>query len=87
MGAKGSGTHRGIYTNYCGSLLKVIDTSDQFDGKTIRTVTTGREALDGNRIALKVYFTDESQAIYIARLAVRGDRITKAAKAISFSAS
>jgi hypothetical protein len=56
----------GIYTNIGGALMKVIDTSDFLDGKTISTLFFGPEGLSGNSLVFSAAFTDGSQAIYRA---------------------
>ncbi|HEY9666468.1 MAG TPA: PEP-CTERM sorting domain-containing protein [Coleofasciculaceae cyanobacterium] len=56
----------GIYTNISGSLEKVLAYGDSLDGKTIRGLNIGRQALSGNQIALLANFTDDSSGIYVA---------------------
>ncbi len=60
--------NEGIYTNLGGSLTKVIAANDSLNGKIVRSVSTGREALSQNRIAFFVEFTDGSRGIYVATL-------------------
>lgn len=61
-------TKSGIYANLGGSLMKIIDSNDSLDGKTIIYVDLGREALSGDQIVFRVGFTDGSQGIYVTRL-------------------
>jgi hypothetical protein len=49
-------------------LTKVIAPNDSLDGKIVSSVSIGREALNRNRIAFAVGFTDGSAGIYIATL-------------------
>ena len=56
----------GIYTNFGGSLTKVIDLNDSLDGKTLSDFAFTNQALSGNKIAFLANFTDGSHAIYVA---------------------
>jgi len=57
----------GIYVHYRGALSKVIDASDELDGRDIVDLNLGREALSGNRVAFRVGFIDGA-GIYVATL-------------------
>jgi hypothetical protein len=58
----------GVWTNLGGSLAKVLDKGDMLDGKLVARVQMGREGLDGDQIALRVEFADETNAVYVATL-------------------
>ena len=57
---------RGIYTNLGGSWEKVIDVTDSLDGRAIDFLEFSPEGLSGNQLALKVWFVDGFQGLYIA---------------------
>ena len=59
-------SYAGIFVQYGGVLLKVIDTDDTLDGKDIQFLTVGPRALSGSRIAFGVAFADFSQGVFVA---------------------
>jgi hypothetical protein len=58
----------GIFTDYTGTLSRVIGTGDQLFGKTVELLAMGQEGLSGDEIAFYASFTDGSSGIYIATL-------------------
>lgn len=59
--------YQGLFALYKGVLQKVVDTTGILDGKTVRSLHTGPEALSGENIVFRVTFIDDSEAIYVAR--------------------
>ena len=67
----GSGPARpqiGMFLSECGRVTKVLAPGDVLDGKTVQRISYGDEAMEGDEIALLVYFTDNSHAIYLVDL-------------------
>ncbi len=64
---------RGLYAHMGGSLIDVIDSNDMLDGKMLTNVEITPEALSGNQIVFMADFTDGSQGLYIATLALPAD--------------
>lgn len=64
-----------LFTDFSGSLQRVIGNGDVLSGKTVWAVEIGREALDDGQIAFHVAFTDQSQGIYIAVVPEPGSMI------------
>jgi hypothetical protein len=56
----------GIYLNTGASLKKVIAAGDTLDGKTVSSILMSPEGLDGHQLAFQIFFTDDSQGIYVA---------------------
>ncbi len=61
-----SSSYSGIFAYYSGGLVKVIDTEDTLEGKTISFLSFGPQALSGTQVVFKVTFSDFSQAIFLA---------------------
>jgi hypothetical protein len=59
-------SYSGIFARYSGSLVKIIDTEDILEGKTISSLDFGPQALSGTQVVFKVNFSDFSQAIFLA---------------------
>jgi len=66
----------GIYTRAEGALRTVVDSSraSRIDGKRVKEVMSGKEALSGGVFAFKAVFSDGSHGVYVARPAV-GDAV------------
>jgi PEP-CTERM motif len=47
-----------------GSLSKVVDLSDEIEGKTIASLGIGRVALSGDMVVFSAEFTDGSSGIF-----------------------
>jgi hypothetical protein len=62
---RGSGTQRGIFLHNAATsmLCEVLSVGDSLDGKVVRNVEIGREALDGNKLGIWVRFN--SEGIYL----------------------
>ncbi|MBN1568758.1 MAG: PEP-CTERM sorting domain-containing protein [Acidobacteria bacterium] len=54
-----------IFTNLGGSMTKLLAPGDMIDGKTVRDIGMGGDALRGDEIALTVSFTDGMSAVYL----------------------
>jgi len=66
---EGSGGYiQGIYGEIAGTLVRVIDSADPLEGKPTWSFGTGPNALDGHRVAMRVQFEDDSQAVYLATI-------------------
>lgn len=61
-----SPSYFGLFAQYSGHLVKIIDSGDTLEGKTISFLTFGPQALSGTQIAFHVTFSDFSQALYLA---------------------
>ena len=70
MAFRGIGSSpEGIYTNLGGPLMKVINSGDSFDGKTIASflgLSFSSEGLSGNNVAFYATFTNGSKGLYVA---------------------
>lgn len=67
---RGIGSYNGIYVRMGGSILKIIDPTDQLDGKTPAVFSCGEEALSGNQVAFYVSFSEDgSKGVYVATIA------------------
>ncbi|MGZ4970661.1 MAG: hypothetical protein ACXWE4_10590 [Methylobacter sp.] len=55
-------------------MLKIIDTSDVLDGKTITELFFGHEGLSGNQLAFVANFSDGTTGIYKAEIATTTDK-------------
>jgi hypothetical protein len=64
--APGESPFFGVYSNFDGSLQRVLAKGDTLDGKLVQRATMGRQGLDGDRIGIRVDFEDGSSASYIA---------------------
>ena len=64
--AVGAGGQEGIYLKGLGTSIKVIDTSDELDGKSIVSLTTGPQTSRAGRFGFLAGFADGSSGIYIA---------------------
>lgn len=62
----GDGSRHGIYLWVDGSLQTVVDTTMKLDDKTPLEIDFDRNGLDGEYLAFRVKFSDNSQAIYLA---------------------
>lgn len=58
----------GIYANYNGDLIKVVEVNDELDGKTVISLTTGTESLDGDELVFRAVFSDGSKGIFVATI-------------------
>ena len=56
----------GIYLDFGGNLIPLIDRFDTLDGKLIRDLNIGRHSLSGNELAFNVDFLDGTRAMYLA---------------------
>ena len=63
-----SGSGSGVYAWVDGTLLRIVDTTQQLGGKTPSAFELEGESVDGNQVAFDVEFTDGSIGIYIATL-------------------
>jgi hypothetical protein len=66
IGAPGS--EIGLYTDFGGSLAKIIDLGDTLDGKTIAELEISREALSGNQLVFWARFTNGSEGVFVATI-------------------
>jgi hypothetical protein len=57
-----------IWTDFSGTVQRVIGAGDILFGKTVDTVDIGLNGLSGNQIAFEANFTDGSSGIYVATL-------------------
>ena len=62
------GTRRGLYTDFSGTLTKIIATGDLLAGKQVTDLSVGPGAFTGNRVAFVAVFADGSEAITRASL-------------------
>ena len=62
-----SGTRSGIYIDLTGCLTKVIATGDTLDGNTVDGGNSDQFAFDGNRIAVMVSFTNNTDGYTFTR--------------------
>jgi hypothetical protein len=63
------GNTNALFIKVAGSTVKkIIGTGDTLDGKEVRGISIGSEALSGNRLVFLVEFTDRTPAIYIAKI-------------------
>ena len=67
-GRDAGGYQIGLFVRYDGVLLQVVGLGDMLDGKTIRLLSMGQEALSGNQLAFRAIFSDDSQGIFIATI-------------------
>jgi hypothetical protein len=58
----------GLYTNFGGSLSKIVASGDDLEGKTVDYVLMSPRALEENLVTFWVLFKDGSEAIYVAQL-------------------
>jgi hypothetical protein len=63
----------GVYTNVTGALARAIAQGDSLRGKTVDRsplgiYSTAYEALSGNQIAVQMWFTDGTRAIYLVTM-------------------
>ena len=70
----------GLYVRAGGVLRTVLTTNDTLDGKSITLIQIGPDAVDGDRIAFRVYFEDSTEAIYVATVAPAVPSLTSAAR-------
>lgn len=71
----------GIYTDYSGSLEKIVDLHTTLDGKTIKQFFVSQGyAFAGNKVYFTVLFTDNSYAVYSATLSSGDSGVNLAAQ-------
>ncbi|MGZ4975670.1 MAG: DUF7453 family protein [Methylobacter sp.] len=72
-----SNSGRGIYVYRIDAkqnqLLKIIDTGEQLDGKTIEEFGFGRGGLSGNKLVFVARFSDGTSGVYKAKIATNKD--------------
>jgi hypothetical protein len=54
----------GIYLMIDGELVKVVDTLDLLDGKTVTSFTLGEGALNGGNLSFRADFSDSSVGLF-----------------------
>ena len=67
-GFSSSGSVKGIYTNFGGTLAKVIATGDVIGGKTVTGVNMGPAGFSGDQIVFEAAYSDGSLAISAATI-------------------
>ncbi len=63
----------GVYLAHCDRIDLILRPGDQVDGLTVEGYTLGDEALQGDRLAMLIRFTDGSSAIYAVDLTTFDD--------------
>lgn len=58
----------GLFLAHCGRIDPILAPGDSLDGRVVSQYLLGDEALDGDRLAMLVQFTDGTNAIYVADL-------------------
>jgi hypothetical protein len=65
-----SGIFTGLYSDFNGSLEKVIETGDELDGRTVTDIRTCGQALSGDKVAFRVQFgSRDNVGLFVADLA------------------
>ena len=66
-GTAGAGAINGVYLWRGGGIDEIVGVGDTIDGKTVREVAMGFDRpIYGDRVALSLWFTDNSRAVYVA---------------------
>ncbi len=58
----------GLFAQFDGLLISIIESSEILDGRTARYLAAGPEMFSGNQVAFVAFFTDGSSAIYVATI-------------------
>ena len=67
IGSDASEANPGVYAYIGGSLHTVITAGATLGGKTISDLELSQTGMDGYNIAIHIYFTDSTEAIYMAQ--------------------
>ena len=67
-GQAARGTREGLYTDFSGTLSKIIATGDTLNGKTVSDVRFGPRGFNNHQVAFAADFTDGTHAVYMATL-------------------
>jgi len=64
-----SGAITGLYVEFDGVLVKIVEEHDVLDGRIVDSVHLSREGMSNSQLAFEVGFQDNTDAIYLADLA------------------
>jgi hypothetical protein len=62
------GTRKGLYTDFGGTLTKLIATGDTLGGKTVSGLRFSSRGFNNHQVAFAVDFSDGTHAVYMATL-------------------
>lgn len=55
---------QGLYLGDGASILRVIEATQTLDGKTLSSLSVGRDGIDNGVLAFRAFFTDSTQGLY-----------------------